>query len=225
MILTQFLAAGRNDNRRGGGDRDGRSRVAVLALAAPFVTRLLPAAGRRGEGTWCSTRSVSATTKAASPAVDGVDLTLTGGSLTTLVGPSGCGKSSLLALIAGWPRRAAGPSPSTASRSCASAGGARRRADGAGALLFPHMTVAGNVGFGLRMRGVAAADLKGGVAAMLALVRLAGFGGRRPHELSGGQAQRVALARALVTEPPCCCSTSRSRRSTPNPGRRCAISS
>lgn len=140
--------------------------------------------------------------KAASPAVDGVDLTLTGGSLTTLVGPSGCGKSSLLALIAGL------ASPSSGTIAIDGQSVLRLPPEARGAvlmeqepLLFPHMTVAGNVGFGLRMRGVAAADLERRVAAMLALVRLAGFGGRRPHELSGGQAQRVALARALVTEP------------------------
>jgi ABC-type Fe3+/spermidine/putrescine transport system ATPase subunit len=68
-------------------------------------------------------------------------------------------------------------------------------------LLFPHLTVAGNVGFGLRMRGVAPDRIAARVAAMLDRVRLTGYGDRRPAQLSGGQAQRVALARALILEP------------------------
>jgi ABC-type Fe3+/spermidine/putrescine transport system ATPase subunit len=68
-------------------------------------------------------------------------------------------------------------------------------------LLFPHLTVAGNVGFGLRMRGLPAARIAEKVEAMLARVQLSGFGARRPADLSGGQAQRVALARALVLRP------------------------
>jgi ABC-type Fe3+/spermidine/putrescine transport system ATPase subunit len=68
-------------------------------------------------------------------------------------------------------------------------------------LLFPHMSVAENVGFGLKMRGVARPERRRVVDAMLERVRLAGLGSRRPHELSGGQQQRVALARALVVDP------------------------
>ena len=67
--------------------------------------------------------------------------------------------------------------------------------------LFPHMTVAGNVAFGLEMRGVARAERRERVQAALELVRLDGFGDRRPRQLSGGQQQRVALARALVVAP------------------------
>jgi ABC-type Fe3+/spermidine/putrescine transport system ATPase subunit len=67
--------------------------------------------------------------------------------------------------------------------------------------LFPHMTIADNVGYGLRMRGVAKPDLKRRVAEALSLVRLTGAEDRRPHQLSGGQQQRVALARALVISP------------------------
>jgi spermidine/putrescine transport system ATP-binding protein len=67
--------------------------------------------------------------------------------------------------------------------------------------LFPHMTLAENVGFGLRMRGVSRAARDAKAAEMLALVGLEGRGARRPHELSGGQRQRVALARALAVEP------------------------
>jgi ABC-type Fe3+/spermidine/putrescine transport system ATPase subunit len=67
--------------------------------------------------------------------------------------------------------------------------------------LFPHRTVAQNVGFGLRMQGVAKAEIARQVAAALALVQLPGHGGRYPRQLSGGEQQRVALARALVTRP------------------------
>jgi ABC-type Fe3+/spermidine/putrescine transport system ATPase subunit len=67
--------------------------------------------------------------------------------------------------------------------------------------LFPHMTIADNVGYGLRMRGVAKPELKRRVAEALSLVRLTGVEDRRPHQLSGGQQQRVALARAIVHEP------------------------
>ena len=80
--------------------------------------------------------------------------------------------------------------------------------------LFPHMTVAENVGYGLRVKGVAAAERTAQVEEVLATVRLEGYGERKPVQLSGGQRQRVALARALVNRPRCCCSTSRSARST-----------
>ena len=69
-------------------------------------------------------------------------------------------------------------------------------------LLFPHLSVEGNVAFGLRMRGVAREEAGRRVREALSLVRLQGFDDRRPNELSGGQEQRVALARALVTDRP-----------------------
>src|SRR6185312_14872902 len=67
--------------------------------------------------------------------------------------------------------------------------------------LFPHFTVAGNIGFGLRQEGLPKAEIAARVAAMLSLVQLDGLGGRRPDQLSGGQRQRVALARSLVKRP------------------------
>ncbi len=139
---------------------------------------------------------------AAAPAVDAVDLTLPSGTLTTLVGPSGCGKSTLLALVAGLVAPDAGDvligGRSVLRLAPEKRGAVLMEQD---ALLFPHLTVAGNVGFGLRMRGVPKAEAAGRVAAMLDKVRLADLADRRPASLSGGQAQRVALARALVTEP------------------------
>ncbi len=132
-------------------------------------------------------------------ALDGVDLTLAEGALTTLVGPSGCGKSTLLRVIAG----VLEPDSGRVAIGSVDMAGVQPEARGAvmvaqGGLLFPHITVAQNVGFGLRMRGITDAAR---VEAALGQVQLAGFGGRKPAGLSGGQAQRVALARALVVRP------------------------
>jgi ABC-type Fe3+/spermidine/putrescine transport system ATPase subunit len=132
-------------------------------------------------------------------ALDGVTLTVADGVLTTLVGPSGCGKSTLLRVIAGVLAADAG----RVMIGGVDMAGILPEARGAvmvaqGGLLFPHMNVAQNVGFGLRMRGISDPAR---VDAALAQVQLAGFGARRPAELSGGQAQRVALARALVVRP------------------------
>jgi putative spermidine/putrescine transport system ATP-binding protein len=76
------------------------------------------------------------------------------------------------------------------------------------------MTVGENVEYGLRVKGVKREERRRRAAEALALVRLEGYGGRKPVQLSGGQRQRVALARAIVTTRACCCSTSRSARST-----------
>jgi len=133
--------------------------------------------------------------------LDGVSLEVAAGSLTAILGASGSGKTTLLRLLAGFER---------ADRGTIELGGEvvdgsryvppeKRRIgyvpqDGA---LFPHLTVAGNVAFGLRSRpGVEAR-----VAELLALVGLDGFERRVPHQLSGGERQRVALARALAPDP------------------------
>jgi iron(III) transport system ATP-binding protein len=138
-------------------------------------------------------------------AVAGVDLVVPAGSLTAVLGPSGCGKTTLLRLVAGFERPEAG-SIAIGGRTVAEAGarGAtfvspeHRRVgmvfqDYA---LFPHLDVAGNVGYALGRRPDAER-----VAEVLELVGLGGLGARRPHELSGGQQQRVALARALASRP------------------------
>jgi putative spermidine/putrescine transport system ATP-binding protein len=88
--------------------------------------------------------------------------------------------------------------------------------------LFPNMTVADNIGFGLSVGGVDKAEIKQRIEEMLALIKLEQLGGRYPYQLSGGQQQRVALARALQFAPSCCCLTSRFRRSTPRSACRCA---
>jgi putative spermidine/putrescine transport system ATP-binding protein len=136
------------------------------------------------------------------PAVADVSLDIAQGELVALLGPSGCGKTTTLRMIAGF-------IPATSGRVLI---GGRdvthlppyRRDTGMvfqGYALFPHMSVAENVAFGLEMRRVAKAEIARRVAEALRLVRLEGLGARLPSELSGGQQQRVALARALVVNP------------------------
>jgi iron(III) transport system ATP-binding protein len=136
-------------------------------------------------------------------ALRGVDLTVQAGELLAVVGPSGCGKTTLLRCVAGF-ERLDGGEIHLHGRPVDSAGVAavpahRRRVavvpqEGA---LFPHLSVAGNVGYGLDR----ASRRAGRVAEVLELVGLAGYGERHPHELSGGQQQRVATARALAPRP------------------------
>jgi spermidine/putrescine ABC transporter ATP-binding subunit len=135
-------------------------------------------------------------------AVDDVSLAVPAGALLTLLGPSGCGKTTILRAIAGFVAPDAGR---------IEVGGVdltglppERRQTAMlfqSYALFPHMTVAQNVAFGLKMRRLGRAAIADKVAGALALVRLEGLAGRYPAELSGGQQQRTALARALVTEP------------------------
>ncbi|TKJ28379.1 ABC transporter ATP-binding protein [Blastococcus sp. CCUG 61487] len=136
--------------------------------------------------------------------LDGVDLHVPEGRLTALLGPSGCGKTTLLRLIAGFDDPDSGRI-AIGNRVVAGGGravAARRR--GIGFVpqeggLFPHLSVAANVAFGLPRRSRRDA---GRIRELLDLVGLdAGLAGRSPHQLSGGQQQRVALARALAPEP------------------------
>jgi putative spermidine/putrescine transport system ATP-binding protein len=135
-------------------------------------------------------------------AVDGVDLDIADGEFFSMLGPSGSGKTTVLRLVAGFELPTSG-------RVELAGQDVTRRApferdvntvfqDYA---LFPHMSVADNVGYGLRIRKVARAERRERVEEALASVRLAGYGDRRPRQLSGGQRQRVALARALVNRP------------------------
>ena len=135
-------------------------------------------------------------------AVDALSLDIFAGEFFALLGPSGCGKSTLLRLLAGFETPSEG----------------RVLLDGAAIdavpphrrpvnmmfqnyALFPHLTVEGNIAFGLRQERRARSEIAPRVAEMLALVKLAPFAKRKPHELSGGQRQRVALARSLVKRP------------------------
>jgi len=135
-------------------------------------------------------------------AVAGVSLDLAPGSLTALLGPSGCGKSTTLSLIAGLHV----PNGGDVRIDRASMAGvpAERRPVGLvfqKPLLFPHLSVADNIGFGLRMHRHRRPQRRAAVGEILERVRLDGLGSRRVGELSGGQEQRVALARALVLSP------------------------
>ncbi|MGW6566195.1 ABC transporter ATP-binding protein [Streptomyces sp. NPDC054975] len=135
-------------------------------------------------------------------ALDGLDLDVAPGELLALLGPSGCGKTTALRVLAGFERPDEGqvlldgedivPVPAN-------------RRDTAMVFqsysLFPHLTAADNVAFGLRMRKVRGAERRARAAELLDLVGLAGHGDRFPHQLSGGQQQRVALARALALRP------------------------
>jgi ABC-type Fe3+/spermidine/putrescine transport system ATPase subunit len=131
-------------------------------------------------------------------ALDGASLTVGAGEFVSFLGPSGCGKTTLLRIIAGFEKPDAGE---------IRLGDERldtlppyRRPVGMlfqSLALFPHLSVGGNVAFGLAVRGEAAEIARRKVSAALDLVELGGFEDRRIHQLSGGQRQRVALARAL----------------------------
>ena len=135
-------------------------------------------------------------------ALERVSLDIAAGEFFALLGPSGCGKTTLLRMLAGFERPDEG----------------RILLDGVDITgvpphrrpvnmmfqsyaLFPHLTVEGNVAFGLKQEGLPRAEIATRVAGMLDLVQLVGLAGRKPHELSGGQRQRVALARTLVKRP------------------------
>jgi spermidine/putrescine transport system ATP-binding protein len=135
-------------------------------------------------------------------AVNHVSMQIRDGEFFSMLGPSGCGKTTTLRMIAGFEYPTSGEirlhgvpigttppfqrNVNTVFQSYA---------------LFPHMTVAENVAFGLQMKRVARPEIERRVAEALDLVRLSGYGARRPRQLSGGQQQRVALARALVNHP------------------------
>ncbi len=138
----------------------------------------------------------------ATRAVDRVSITIEPGSMVALLGPSGCGKTTILRMIAGLVEPSAGEilldeRPITDVP-------VHRRNIGMlfqNYALFPHMTVAENIAFGLETRGIKAAAVKERIARALDLVKLPEYGDRMPGQLSGGQQQRVALGRALVVEP------------------------
>nr|WP_315239275.1 ABC transporter ATP-binding protein [uncultured Albidiferax sp.] len=136
-------------------------------------------------------------------AVSAMDLTVEKGEFVSLLGPSGCGKTTTLQMVAGFEAVSSG-SIALDGRDITHA---KANTRGLGIVfqtyaLFPHMTVADNVSFGLEMRKMPKAERSERVKEALALVHLEAHATRYPRELSGGQRQRVALARALVIEPP-----------------------
>nr|WP_246603168.1 ABC transporter ATP-binding protein [Falsiroseomonas tokyonensis] len=138
----------------------------------------------------------------ATPAVDGISLDLPQGALLALLGPSGCGKTTTLRMIAGL-EAPDGGRILVAGRDVTPLPPHRRNMGVVfqSYALFPHLSAAANVSFGLEMRGVARAERAKRVADALALVGLADLSARKPRQLSGGQQQRVALARALAPQP------------------------
>jgi len=135
-------------------------------------------------------------------AVDNVSLEVRRGEFVTLLGPSGCGKTTLLNLIAGFLT----PESGEIFVDGAPISGLSAFERNIGVVfqnyaLFPHMSVAENVAFGLKMRKVTRPEIARRVQEALEMVRLPQMGERRPRQLSGGQQQRIALARALVIRP------------------------
>jgi len=135
-------------------------------------------------------------------AVDNIDLVVEEGEFFTLLGPSGCGKTTLLRMIAGFCELDAGEIRFGEQRIDKLS--AHRRDIGMvfqNYAVFPNLSVAGNVAYGLKARRVASAEIATRVHEALSLVQLGGYGERMPHQLSGGQLPRVAIARALVIRP------------------------
>lgn len=135
-------------------------------------------------------------------AVDDVSLDIYQGELFCLLGGSGCGKTTLLRMLAGFEQPSAGAlyiDGVDMSRVPPYARPVNMMFQSYA--LFPHMSVADNVAFGLRQEHLPRSEIRERVARMLAMVQLEGFARRKPHQLSGGQRQRVALARSLVKQP------------------------
>ncbi|MBC2836140.1 ABC transporter ATP-binding protein [Paragemmobacter straminiformis] len=135
-------------------------------------------------------------------AVDGVDLTIAEGSFFAMLGPSGSGKTTCLRLISGFEKPTAG-SIRIFGQDVSDIPPNRRNVNTVfqDYALFPHMSVRDNVAYGLMVKGVDRRTRDDRAEEMLSLVKLDGYGDRKPAQLSGGQRQRVALARALVNEP------------------------
>src|SRR3954462_5700357 len=164
----------------------GRSFAPWNAPAAVPLIRIEPVAKRFG-GT---------------VAVDDLTLDIFEREFFCLLGPSGCGKSTLLRMLAGFEEPSAGRVV-LAGQDLVGVPPYRRPVNMMfqSYALFPHMTVAGNVAFGLRQERLPKGEIAARVDEMLALVQLAGFAGRKVDQLSGGQRQRVALARSLAKRP------------------------
>ncbi len=135
-------------------------------------------------------------------AVDQVSLSIKRGEIFCLLGGSGCGKTTLLRMLAGFETPSSGRI-SIDGQDMAAIPPYERPVNMMfqSYALFPHMTVARNVAFGLEQEGLAKADIERRVQEMLEIVQLSDYAQRKPHQLSGGQRQRVALARALVKRP------------------------
>jgi NitT/TauT family transport system ATP-binding protein len=135
------------------------------------------------------------------PALSDIDLTVPAGRFVVIVGPSGCGKTSLLMMLAGL-RTATSGTILCEGRPIAAPDPSRVGVVFQEASLFPWLTAVENVEFPLVLKQAPREERRARAEAMLNLVGLSGFGGRYPHELSGGMKQRVSIARGLVQDPP-----------------------
>ena len=135
-------------------------------------------------------------------AVDGVDLSISGGEFFALLGPSGSGKTTCLRLIAGFEQPTAGQI-ALFGEDTHGIPPYRRNVNTVfqDYALFPHLSVLDNVAYGLMIKGVAKQQRQQAAVEALEMVKLPDYGNRRPSQLSGGQRQRVALARALINQP------------------------
>jgi len=150
-----------------------------------------PVGGQRDSVRLTAVSKVFGRGESAVRALDNVSLEVPPGEFTCLIGASGCGKSTLLSLVAGLEQPTSGE---------VSAGGGRVAFMFQEPALFPWLTAAGNVELALRARGLGKAERRQRTEELLDTVHLTGFGGKRPHQLSGGMRQRVALARALAQD-------------------------
>src|SRR5215216_2795507 len=178
-------------------------RFSTLSMPAERPLAPMPAAATRPAGTEIAVRVTEVSKRFGDTvAVCAASVLVRRGELMTLLGPSGCGKTTLLNLMAGFLMPDSG-SIIIDGQDMTELPPYRRDI---GMMfqnyaLFPHMNVAANIGYGLRMRGIAKPEIRKRVGEALELVKLGGLPDRRPRQLSGGQQQRVALARALVIRP------------------------
>ena len=180
------------------------SRVLNLQMAAPPGPRTIPLVDDRSPAVPISAVQLVGLTKRFGDvdAVAGIDLEIADGEFFSMLGPSGSGKTTTLRMIAGF-EVPTGGQVMLHGRDVTAVPPFDRDVNTVfqDYALFPHMTVADNIGYGLVVRRVDRADRERRVAEAMQQVRLEGYGRRRPSELSGGQRQRVALARALVNRP------------------------
>jgi spermidine/putrescine transport system ATP-binding protein len=173
------MSVSMSEAQREGGQRPANVAIELVGVAKEFVSQ-----------------------KDTVAAVDHIDLTIDEGEFFSLLGPSGCGKTTTLRMIAGFEDPTSGK-VLLYGTDVTSAPPNRRDVNMVfqNYALFPHMTVAENIAFGLERKGVPKAETRTRVGEVLDLVELTGRDRRRPKELSGGQQQRVALARALINRP------------------------
>ena len=183
----------------------GVGQLTVPGLMANTAARRTASARKRLTVTAAPAIAIEGLSKSfgATRAVDSLSLAVPAGAFFALLGPSGCGKTTLMRLIAGFETPGHRRDYASTASTCSDVPPERRPVNMMfqSYALFPHMSVAANIGYGLRRAGLSRAEIADGVATMLRLVQLDGLGDRKPDQLSGGQRQRVALARALARKP------------------------